>query len=290
MKKVLLLIFILTIWFSQAASAQKIHFTDTSNHWNELVPVWNDLQPPLLYYYTYSFRRDSTIDSNNYRIFDFGFVREDTILRKVYIRDLIVDSDRILMDYNLNAGDTFITPYKKFPVLRIDSTLINTVWHKVWYFQWDRHGFYAYSDTVIVIEGIGCIQHPTFMITDFRSCVECLEPSMYCFSNKGITPPLSSTVSFFNNTSSCAYYPHLLANDLNQEHNNFEISPNPTTSSLTIISQTKITNITIVNLIGQTIYTHNYNTEKIQVNVADLPVGVYFIRINNTEVRKFVKQ
>ena len=68
------------------------------------------------------------------------------------------------------------------------------------------------------------------------------------------------------------------------------IYPNPATTSLTITSMDKITSVAITNLVGQTIYTHVCETKEVHVNVADLPGGVYFVRINDTEVRKFVKQ
>jgi Secretion system C-terminal sorting domain len=70
-----------------------------------------------------------------------------------------------------------------------------------------------------------------------------------------------------------------------------KIYPNPTTTSLTIQSTNQpINQISITNLPGQTIYTHEYNSEKVEVDVATLPAGMYLIKINNTEVRKFVKQ
>src|SRR5699024_9763505 len=51
----------------------------------------------------------------------------------------------------------------------------------------------------------------------------------------------------------------------------FDIYPNPTTNLLTVASSNKIDNITITNLLGQTVYSHEYNTEKVEVNVANLP-------------------
>jgi hypothetical protein len=59
---------------------------------------------------------------------------------------------------------------------------------------------------------------------------------------------------------------------------------------LLITAPTIITALAITNLIGQTISSHEYHAETVQVDVADLPPGVYFVKINGTEVRKFVKQ
>ena len=70
----------------------------------------------------------------------------------------------------------------------------------------------------------------------------------------------------------------------------FSAYPNPTTTELTITSTDKITSIAITNLIGQTVYSNYYHNEKVQVNVSDLPAGMYLVRINGTEVGKFVKE
>jgi trimeric autotransporter adhesin len=69
------------------------------------------------------------------------------------------------------------------------------------------------------------------------------------------------------------------------------VNPNPATTQLTIQATNQTINqLTITNLLGQTVYTHEYNTEKVQIDVADIPKGMYLIRINGSEVRKFVKE
>jgi Secretion system C-terminal sorting domain len=79
--------------------------------------------------------------------------------------------------------------------------------------------------------------------------------------------------------------------NLNYSNENIHLFPNPTTTSLTIQSTNQpINQLTITNLLGQVTYTHEYNTEKVQIDVADLPKGMYLIRINGSEVRKFVKR
>ncbi len=72
---------------------------------------------------------------------------------------------------------------------------------------------------------------------------------------------------------------------------NIEIYPNPVNDMLTIQSSNQvISQLTIINLMGQPVYTHKYNTESVQVNVAGLPGGIYFIKINGSEVRRFVRE
>ncbi len=71
---------------------------------------------------------------------------------------------------------------------------------------------------------------------------------------------------------------------------NIQISPNPATAVLTINAKDKISTIAINNLVGQIVYSHEYNAQLIHVDVSNLTPGMYLIRINSTEVRKFVKQ
>ena len=75
-----------------------------------------------------------------------------------------------------------------------------------------------------------------------------------------------------------------------QVSNELSIYPNPTTTSLTITFSDKITSVAITNLIGQTVYSNYYHNEQVQVDVADLSKGMYLVRINGTEVRRFVKE
>ena len=68
------------------------------------------------------------------------------------------------------------------------------------------------------------------------------------------------------------------------------IYPNPAHDALTITSSANITHINISNLLGQSVYDCGYNSPQVQVSVADLPTGVYFVKINGMDVRKFAKE
>ena len=68
------------------------------------------------------------------------------------------------------------------------------------------------------------------------------------------------------------------------------IFPNPTYSTITIATPTLINNVTITNMLGQQVYTHNYITENAEIDISYLPQGVYTVRVNNTYVQKLVKE
>jgi type IX secretion system substrate protein len=68
------------------------------------------------------------------------------------------------------------------------------------------------------------------------------------------------------------------------------IYPNPANNELNVQSADKIKDVRIMNLLGQSVFSHKYNTDKVQIPVGDFQPGLYFIKINGAEVRRFVKQ
>ena len=46
--------------------------------------------------------------------------------------------------------------------------------------------------------------------------------------------------------------------------------------------------VTICNLIGQIVYTHEYNSEKAEINIAALPTGIYVVKVTNSEGEKMI--
>ena len=73
-------------------------------------------------------------------------------------------------------------------------------------------------------------------------------------------------------------------------NNEIEIYPNPASTELTIYSFDKICSVEISNILGQIVYCSHCNSDNLKVNIANFLPGMYLIRINGTEVRKFVKQ
>ena len=68
------------------------------------------------------------------------------------------------------------------------------------------------------------------------------------------------------------------------------VFPNPATTEITIQSTDSVSQITITDLLGQVVYRSMCTAKKKMVNIADLPSGMYLLKINGSEVRKFLKE
>ena len=69
-----------------------------------------------------------------------------------------------------------------------------------------------------------------------------------------------------------------------------KIFPNPATAELTITCNTNIHDISIANTVGETVYKNAFGETHVTLNIANLSLGIYFIKINGVEVRKFIKE
>ena len=70
------------------------------------------------------------------------------------------------------------------------------------------------------------------------------------------------------------------------------IYPNPVNDKLTVEAQEALGTIEIYNLMGSRVFSQTDCANKVEINTADLPAGIYFIRMTNpkaSETRRFVK-
>lgn len=73
-------------------------------------------------------------------------------------------------------------------------------------------------------------------------------------------------------------------------NNDVLVYPNPSNNFLNIAMQEKIYSVKITDLYGRNINLVNCNNERLQLDVSNIPIGVYIIQINDSIVRKFVKE
>ena len=73
----------------------------------------------------------------------------------------------------------------------------------------------------------------------------------------------------------------------------FELFPNPSGGDFTIRifdSTPENARITIANPLGQIIYSNSRPERQLNIDLHDFPAGIYFVTVNGTENKKFIKQ
>ena len=116
---------------------------------------------------------------------------------------------------------------------------------------------------------------------------DCYEPYLVVMSSNA--PQCSSTARLENCVSVTTSIADFNVKDI-------DISPNPATNFLNITSSEVISDIEIVNVMGQVVYRTEVNSDNAVCDVEDLKAGVYIIRIYGTSTasvvcqRKFIKE
>lgn len=270
---------------------QKIRFTDTTNRWDVQHTQWGNLAGTF-----WEWRYSDTITIDTFKYFELGdkLIREDTINERFYVRaktnsPYIDTLEQVLYDFNLKTGDTIIRWKQKQDtnrhyVAKIDSVLINGVYHKLWQFDPlpnNPVGQYSY----IVIEGIGSMGGPLYPLNPvgFEQHYR-----LTCFKNSGsiITVPTNNSIpSPYNQQHFLSLSTCLLAgvDDAKTNTLSITISPHPanTSSVITLPYALQRGELTIYNTMGQTMRQVSLsNTAK--VSIGQLPnAGVYYYYISD---------
>ena len=210
---------------------------------------------------------------NNYDL--PGYLREDTILRKVYFLPIDSINEKLLFDFSLNIGDT-LKPYSTYSCLtpiivtQIDSILVGGNFRKQWTVNnggclWDGK----------IIEGIG-------------SLFGLLEPYSN-FERWGFVDCYSvNSVTMFSQSPDC---PVLITQvDKQIKVDNVTISPNPAKNSITI-SQTETTFVKyeIYSLNGKLVAESKINSILQKVDLTGYTEGMYIVKLIGAQKVEFKK-
>jgi len=85
------------------------------------------------------------------------------------------------------------------------------------------------------------------------------------------------------------------SNDMTTKSKTLKIYPNPSSDKITIETSAISTDsrLSIMNLSGQELITHEINGCRTKIDITDLPGGVYFVRLTGeraVQVGKFIRQ
>ncbi len=209
--------------------------------------------------------------------------------------------------YNTSTGiiDSFVWVVNGY-TLHSDSTGAN--------FQGpgnDTVRLYVYrgtvTDTAYGVVYVRPLQYTNTLIDSAGLLVETIRPAICTWYCNGAIIPGATGASFHPLVSGCYYaivdtggcYFGITdtvctfaaeVNTINAAPLAAQVYPNPATTLIIISKSDRITTVAITDILGQTVYSKHYNAPQVQVDVSNLPIGVYFVKINGTEVRKFVKE
>jgi len=114
----------------------------------------------------------------------------------------------------------------------------------------------------------------------FYTCIDMLNP------NLGFACAMGGYIYKYDPTSS--------TEDFNSDDSELIVYPNPASSKITIESNnTQNGTLNITTILGQIILTEQYNTSKTQIDVSQLPSGIYILQLqskNGLSTKKFVKE
>ena len=234
-----------------------------------------------------------------------GFIREDTIARKVYFRDVSASTDDLLYDYSLAVGDSiyygfvsgFPFPSGYYKVKSIQN--MNTAGGVRKQFKLKKN---SGSDTLRIVEGIGSLIHPLFLYKNFFMW-GVLSSGICNISNYdlGLACKIDNTTKVFKSCAfqvattigcvfkldSCNYWSTCGGIHEFSAVKNLQVAPNPANNLITLSLDSELAvkaEIFLTDVSGR-IITKNIvllvpGKNEIQNNVSTIENGIYFIRIN----------
>lgn len=272
----------------------------------------------------YSAFTDTTISSLNYKkMYDvyfnpnftnnnhIGYIREDTINRKVYFRDRLGNSDDLLYDFSLGLGGTiqldFLYNFSPFPSGTYTVTVADSVLTRVG-FRKRLKLLTTGSDTLIHIESIGSIMHPLYLYGYFSQggffwgipSDPCSYPyglGLACkFSNdekyfQSCTYTLAQSNPCIYKYDSCNYYTNCSSIEEISNVMNYKLIPNPTADvsnlEMDLINEESLS-IELYDVSGRQLailYKGNQNIGKtsIPLNLSKYENGYYFIKVEGAK-------
>ena len=162
-------------------------------------------------------------------------------------------------------------------------------WEPNFLAKWGRDGRRSYTTAI----PSGGSETTNDMATDFIG-------NLYLVANQknldtlilGVDTLFSSNDNMFVAQYGNAYFCDSHTDIIVAEESILTVYPNPATATVHLAMNENIANIAIYNVTGQTIWDTSFgNTaQEADIDVHTLQPGLYLIKINNTIVRKFLKE
>ncbi len=200
-----------------------------------------------------------------------GYMREDTVSRKVYYRSIYDDESTLLYDFSLEEGDTvqlYGDPGQKYTVLQVDSIeLLNGDFRKRWVFS-----LQFYHTNAVWIEGIGNTTIYLLNPGDLDgSTIETV--TLCCYENEELV--------YMNDTYNTCYLDWVNVSETNIE--TIKVYPNPARDHITISAEAGAKlKVHMYNIQGRLILKQQIENHE-TFDISHFDPGLIFVRIIDNE-------
>jgi len=293
-------------WLSDVFSQNPFHpFKLTDTEWS--ISLCDDNQPPNYYTQYYKLCGDTQVGQVNYKkvfyallpqgattpSFSFyGLFRQDSVLKRNYIRWPGWSNDSLLMDYSLDVGDTIKTGHYALMntigsvILKTDSIIVGG--NKVSILYTDTVGgtlcanypyLGNYYNGSFFLEGLGHY-YGMFITKGYFQWETYNCPFEYCDAVGGI-----------NFNSGCSG----LSVEVSEHSPIITMSPIPTDGKLILWTSTNIEDILLTDILGkpvEVIFEEERNGT-LEIDLGNFSRGIYFLILQTSEgyiTRKIIKQ
>lgn len=293
---ILALMAIVNCFDSKAQTAYKSIFGNNSTNWNISFEQGNWYDTDSLVAIS-----DTVIDAMNYKIieqrsYDFYehqkyYVREDTNSGKYYIRSANdLQKENLFMDLGLNVGDTFVIRNSPFYTGDSLEILVDSVYYinnlkviKTNYQSDGQQGFIRFYESIGPNNGLNYLYQTHMIHSLFILQCNFKDDTLYFHNPSGRVENWPCHTSF--GVSVPEYERKIIKN----------IYPNPTNSLLNLEFNSEFSGTLIIyNTYGQIVIKKEIkDSPNLQINVGDLPSGVYLIALKSDTINvhtSFVKQ
>ncbi len=244
-------------------------FGNLQTEWNHV-----SLYCDAVFVETYIHEKDTVVNNVKYhKINDWGLLRESDSNSKLWYRSFSNEKESLIMDLSLEKRDTFSVNSNDFIVNKV--YMENNL--KIIEFDYmpPHCGFY---ELLKFEESRG----PNLSFKFLLSASDYDGKLLRCQTKDSIT-----TIYLEQFGSDCR---SVKTNTENDKVKDFQIHPNPFNNRLTIKSNdNKLRSIEIYNLAGVKIFEENEIENTVDINTEDYQIGIYIIKIHESNDSKIVK-
>lgn len=210
----------------------------------------------------------------------------------VWAKAILASSNSISLDQNNHVYTTgsFVGVVDFDPgIAVVNVTGSNSVWQDLFILKLDSAGNFIWAQGMGGTSGL----YGASIVVDANF-------NVYTNGKYEGTIDFNPSAAQFNLTGTMDLFVHKLnqqhsvgINEMDQEKRT-RVFPNPMTDVLTIQSSNEINSVVIYNTLGENVFEKNFRVERtVQIDLSDLPCGVYFIKIENDheiQVEKIIKR